>query len=376
MISTLPQDLVEEILSRAPVKSLRRLRSTCKRWYHQALFKDPRFIKKHFDKTRQYHALMLNHKACSLSSILHGANFDAETILGVDGLSLVDPHDNELVDVTKAFHCHGMLLCTHPKSNSLVVWNPFSGKTRWVQPQKHYNSAYAMGYDKNELCRNYKILMLPCYYDHGKLGSWKKLDATLEGDLRFEIYEFGSDSWRSVDVITTQAYLQPGGVSLKGDTYWVLSNHKGFDYSLLSFDFSKERLQRLCVPTSHDEPFNSDTMALSVVREEHLLLLYQSNETLMVNIWITEEIETTFVSWCMFLKVDLKPHVHFIWNPTSFFIIDMEKKVVLCCHGSRDISDQFCMLRMVPGGGMSRWYLPTRPWHVPTLFGYVPEELA
>uniref|UniRef100_A0A0D3BBX1 F-box associated beta-propeller type 1 domain-containing protein n=1 Tax=Brassica oleracea var. oleracea TaxID=109376 RepID=A0A0D3BBX1_BRAOL len=146
-----------------------------------------------------------------------------------------------------------MLLCTHPKSNRLVVWNPFSGKTRWIQPQKHYNSAYAMGYDKNELCHNYKILRLPCYYDHGKLGSWKKLDANLEGDLRFEIYEFGSNSWRSVDVITTQAYLQPGGVSLKGDTYWVLSNHKGFDYSLLSFDFSEERLQRLCVPTSHDE---------------------------------------------------------------------------------------------------------------------------
>ncbi|CAN6819836.1 unnamed protein product [Brassica oleracea] len=219
-----------------------------------------------------------------------------------------------------------------PKSNRLVVWNPFSGQTRWIQPQKHYNGAYAMGYDKNELCHNYKILRLPCYYNHGKLGSWKKLDVNLEGDLRFEIYEFGSNSWRSVDVITTQAYLQPGGVSLKGDTYWVLSNHKGFDYSLLSFDFSEERLQRLCVPTSHDEPFNSDTMALSVVREEHLLLLYQSNETLMVNISITEEIDPTFVSWCMFLKVDLKPHVHFISNPMSFFTIDMEKKVVLCCH--------------------------------------------
>ena len=116
-------------------------------------------------------------------------------------------------------------------------------------------------------------------------------------------------------------------------------------------------------------------MALSVVREEHLLLLYQSNETLMVNIWITEEIDPTFVSWCMFLKVNLKTHVHFISNPTSFFIIDMEKKVVLCCHGYRDISHRFCMLRLVPSG-VSRWYLPTRPWRVPTLFGYVPEELT
>ncbi|KAG2315848.1 hypothetical protein Bca4012_066693 [Brassica carinata] len=96
----------------------------------------------------------------------------------------------------------------------------------------------------------------------------------------------------------------------------------------------------------------------------------------MVNIWITEEVETTFVSWYRFSKVDLKPHVHFILNPMSFFVIDMEKEVVLCCHGSRDVrDDRFCMLRMSPSG-ISRWYLPTRPCHVPTLFGYVPEELA
>ncbi|KAJ4869963.1 putative F-box protein [Raphanus sativus] len=373
MISTLPQELVEEILSRVPVTSLRSLRSTCKGWFHQALFKDPRFIKKHFDKTRQYHALMLNHKVCSVISI-HGANCDAETIFGVDGLTVVDLHDN----VTKAFHhCDGLLLCTHPKSNMLVVRNPFSGKTRWIQQQKpYYNSAYAMGYDKNELCHNYKILRLPCYYDHGKPESWKKLDVTtLEGDLRLEIYEFGSNSWRSLDAVTTQAFLQPCGVSLKGDTYWLSSNHKVFDYSLLSFDFSKESLQRLCVPSSLYEPCDSDTMALSVVREEHLLLLYQSKKTLLVEIWITDEIETTFASWCMFLIVDLKPHVHFIWNPMSFFITDMEKEVVLCCHGFRDVSNRFCVLRMVPSG-ISRWYLPTRAWHVPTLFGYVPAELA
>ncbi|KAL9284353.1 putative F-box domain-containing protein [Arabidopsis thaliana] len=49
MISDLPEDLIEEILYRVPVASLRSLRATCKRWYHQALFKDPRFIKKYND---------------------------------------------------------------------------------------------------------------------------------------------------------------------------------------------------------------------------------------------------------------------------------------------------------------------------------------
>ena len=48
IMSDLPQDLVDEILSRVPATSLKRLRSTCKRW--NALFKDRVFTEKHFHK--------------------------------------------------------------------------------------------------------------------------------------------------------------------------------------------------------------------------------------------------------------------------------------------------------------------------------------
>ncbi|KAL9306906.1 putative F-box domain-containing protein [Arabidopsis thaliana] len=47
MLSNLPYDLIDEILSRVPTKSLIRLRSTCKRW--NSLFDDHGFSKKHFD---------------------------------------------------------------------------------------------------------------------------------------------------------------------------------------------------------------------------------------------------------------------------------------------------------------------------------------
>ncbi|CAA7018995.1 unnamed protein product [Microthlaspi erraticum] len=58
MISDLPEDLVEEILSRVPATSLKPLRSTCKRW--KAFFKTPRFAVKHFrNAPKQSHVVML-----------------------------------------------------------------------------------------------------------------------------------------------------------------------------------------------------------------------------------------------------------------------------------------------------------------------------
>ncbi|CAF1704934.1 putative F-box protein At3g17560 [Brassica napus] len=387
MISDLPQDLIEEILSRVPVKSLRKLRSTCKRWYHQALFKDPRFIKKHFDKTaRQYHALMvIGSWVRSVSSVLDRSVLTTETDLVLGGrISLNVPNsDGALVDVSNAFHCDGILLCTNHEANMLVAWNPFSGQTRWLQPHtRNYFGIYALGYDKNELFCNYKILRFPCR--NGKLSVWEKPAVTPESDdLKPEIYEFRTNSWRSLDaIITPQAFINTCGVSLKGSTYWV---SRGKGYSLLRFDFSTERFQPLCAPIGHDD--HSGTMTLSVVGGERISLFYQSQETREVEIWMSDEIETTFVSWSKFLTIDVVDP--FFSNSMSFFIIDEEKKVFLCCDKR---GESFLLVCFVVGEeeyiatpsislrwlsiSVERihiWCLPS--FNATRLLGYVPKEL-
>ncbi|CAH8261948.1 unnamed protein product [Arabidopsis lyrata] len=56
-MSDLPLDLVEELLSRVPATSLKRLRSTCKKW--NALLNNRRFTEKHFrEASKQSHALL------------------------------------------------------------------------------------------------------------------------------------------------------------------------------------------------------------------------------------------------------------------------------------------------------------------------------
>ncbi|CDY18111.1 BnaA01g23720D [Brassica napus] len=133
MISDLPHHLLEEILSRVPATTLKRLQPTCKQW--NALLKDQIFTEKHNRKApKQPLLLMLKEfRVCPVS---------------------------------------------------LVVWNPFLGETKWIQASSHYKkkSSFALGYKNNKSCRDYKILR---YWQ-----SCKSEDQVVE----FEIYELSSDS--------------------------------------------------------------------------------------------------------------------------------------------------------------------------------------
>ncbi|XP_010472449.1 PREDICTED: putative F-box protein At3g17560 [Camelina sativa] len=360
-ISDLPQKLIDEILSRVTMISLRRLRYDFKRL--KDLLKDPIFIKKQIANarsTRKYHVLVvLKYRVYSMCSYINEIAMN-DAPLFKRGIKLNDPYHNNLeVDLSQAFHCEGILLCT-TKSNMFVVWNMFTGQSKWVeqQTQCQIDDVYALGYVYKELCHGYKILKFRDSY-HKEL----------------EIYEFSSNSWRNLDAFSPEGYLKSRGVSLKGDVYWLFERiNQGNEYSLLSFDFWTETLQCLCVPFQWKEG-RHDTIALSAVREEHLSLLYQREATQKMEIWITNEIETTSVSWKRFLTVDFKPHPHMFSRDMSFFI-DEEKKIAVCCE--KDQEDRIFNKVYIVGEDeykVSRGFgfFDYRGYNsCPTMFGYVP----
>ena len=173
----------EEILCRVPATSLKRLRATCKLW--NGLFNNRRFAKIHFDRSaKKFLFLMLKneYRIRSLSVELKGE------------LGLLDPLHSVQFKITHVFHCDGLLLCTYEGYHRLVVWNPCTGQTKWLNhPVSRYkgyitytpggNITYTLGcyQDKKSHNRNYKIL---------RLVEWEK-------NQRFEIYEIKSDSWRT-----------------------------------------------------------------------------------------------------------------------------------------------------------------------------------
>uniref|UniRef100_A0A1J3DR84 Putative F-box protein n=1 Tax=Noccaea caerulescens TaxID=107243 RepID=A0A1J3DR84_NOCCA len=316
-LCTLPSEIEEEILSRVPIKSLRLLRATGKRWYHHPLFKDPRFIKRYSDRTpRKYHKeIVLNEfRIQSLSSYVDHRRISPSRFL------LMDPVSNEKVDIAHAFHCDGILLCTNTKDKRFVAWKPFSGQTRWIQPREigvsSYRS-YALGYDNKELCRSYKILR------------------SLE-DQTVEIYEFKSDSWRNLDDVSPGGSFESLGVSLKGNAYWISRRGGAKEYSLLEFDFSTERFQNHYLPFHEADCLGPyvlkeclNNLALSVVKEDRLCLFYESKTKSKTEIWMSSEIgETASVSWFKFLAEDATP---FFTRHVSFYVDD-EVKIAYCFY--------------------------------------------
>ncbi|KFK38929.1 hypothetical protein AALP_AA3G178600 [Arabis alpina] len=322
----LPRDLVEEeILSRIPATSLKRLRSTCKRW--NRLFKrDLRFARNHSDKSlKEFLVLILTHqfRICPMKLNLHGVTPSVE----VKGeLSLTDPHSNnsDQFDICEVFHCDGFLLCTD--MSRLVVWNPITGQTRWIKGCRNENYSYVLGYcqDKESCVKRYKLLSYDC-----------------DGNNKYkpQIYDFSSDSWRILDhdIIDPGWRITPFSlkVSLKGNAYLFAKNEKNC-ISLLRFDFATEKSSGH-VPLPY-QCSRFQTLNISVVREEKISVLLQRNRTSKTEVWVTNKIdETKEVLWSKVLALDLSFDLQI--SREGRFLIDEEKKVVVCCERWIDPED-------------------------------------
>ncbi|KAG7577720.1 F-box domain [Arabidopsis thaliana x Arabidopsis arenosa] len=315
----LPKDLVEEILCLVPATSLKRLRSTCKRW-NRLFIDDKRFARKHTDKAaKQFLPLMLtkNYRICPI-------NVNTPSLEVKNELSLLDPHCKNSAaqfNIDRVFHCDGLLLCTSQKESRFVVWNPLTGVTKWIELGDRYNEgmAFVLGYDNKSCNKSYKILSFNfCNKDS-------------------EIYEFSSDSWRVIDDIKPRHYLEYSRkcVSLKGNTYWfgIDRRRRLWDPSmaLLEFDFGTEKFGYVPLPRPC-QVHGFEASNLSVVRDEKLSVLLEDGSTSKTEVWVTNKIgENNVVSWSKVLA--LYPRADF-WHGASC-LLDEEKKVVLCCKSKR-----------------------------------------
>ncbi|AEE76675.1 unnamed protein product [Arabidopsis thaliana] len=235
---------------------------------------------------------------------------------------------DEVDDISQVFHCDGLLLCisiTQAKTR-LVVWNPYWGHTRSIEPTHQFNKfdsySYALGYDKSS--KSHKILRcITCLRPHFH---------------EFIIYDFNSNSWRVFHVTPDwQLGTINSGVSLKGNAFWVAeekyyeTSETNEEFFLLSFDFTRETFGPL-LPLPFQFVESEDALSVSNVRDEQLAVLYQPWDTLMMEIWVTSKIEPNAVSWNskVFLSVSIRKLIgpQFQFCLGSFFI-DEEKKVAV-----------------------------------------------
>ncbi|XP_013608329.1 PREDICTED: putative F-box protein At3g20030 isoform X3 [Brassica oleracea var. oleracea] len=305
-ISDLSLDLVEKIVYRVPITSIGAVRSTCKLLNRLCKNRIWLYLE---EKRHQFLGFMVkNYKLCLIKFYLHGILDEEEfvdpSIKGIIGDSLLNQ-----VDVTKVFHCDGLLLCvTKDKEEvdrtSLVVWNPYLGQIRWIQrPRNNYH----------------------------------RLDS--------------SDSWRVLNITPDYdtTFFQRG-VSLKGNAYFFATEKLRVvteeEYTpephkfLICFDFTIESFgPPLPLPFNL---YTGDTGTLSSLRDEKLAALYQCCDMAEVEIWVTTKIEVpNALSWIPFLRIDLEPFTGFdlqFQHGGASFFIEEEKKIAVVFH--LDSSDQ------------------------------------
>ncbi|XP_010490397.2 PREDICTED: F-box protein At5g42460-like [Camelina sativa] len=331
MMSELSRDLVEEVLIRVPLTSLRAVRLTCKKL--NDVSKDRSFIKKHIVEAKKKQVMnefemimVMDYKVYLMNVDLH-SNVDPYITLKGTLFSLKDDanhhHHHQVDDIVGFFHCNGLLLCIIRNLNSrLVVWNPYFGETRWIQPRSRYDmlDSYALGYDEK---KKYKILR---FVDDSYVFREE------ERICEFELYSFESDSWKVVFDVPPEWKIEFNhrGLSVKGNTYWYATDRRGQDVAfLICFDFTTEKFGP-CLPL----PFNAspsceDIVTLSSVGEEQFAVLFQDDDTLRMEIWVTSKVQPTEVSWNkLFLVVDMGPLTGFAFLLGTFFI-DQKKNVAM-----------------------------------------------
>nr|XP_025884893.1 F-box/kelch-repeat protein At3g23880-like [Solanum lycopersicum] len=209
-----PREIISNILSRLPVKTLLRFRCVSKQWRN--LISKPNFIASHF---RHSSSLQLSGSSILIGSRHHESNHHV--------VSLYNPPES-VVQVDSPFPCffpnmyivgpcHGFICLFNPPWGELItLWNPSMRKYKMVEltdslpsPGLHFLTSIGMAFDyqHNELL----ILRIFCVGimfevpNHvevysSKSGKWKKL----KNEMIFHIVEFTCN------------------VIVKGVAYWLV----------------------------------------------------------------------------------------------------------------------------------------------------------
>ncbi|XP_059432374.1 F-box/kelch-repeat protein At3g06240-like [Corylus avellana] len=283
MAATLPYEIMEEILSRLPIKSLCRLRCVSKLW--RFLISDPHFIKMHLKRRSMHKVFMSFIYRCKIQFFDYEALFNGDDDQNSAVKNLQLPVETGSIRSAKLLgSCNG-LLCLGLGERNVIVWNPCIREYKKLQePQGEGDGSYGFGYDS---CNDdYKLVRVI----RGN-GSEKMINV--------DVFSLKTSSWRRICYGGCKFdLLDPMGTFFNGSVYWQAKHGGDTDRMTLivSFDLVEEKFRELPKP---DGSFAAGPM-LGVLGE--CLCACCSEFRKGVELWAMEE-EGAEVSWIKLANV-------------------------------------------------------------------------
>ncbi|XP_058768910.1 F-box/kelch-repeat protein At3g23880-like [Vicia villosa] len=300
----LPEELVAEVLSYLPAKSLTQLRCVSKSW--NTLISDPQFIKLHLQRSKKNRNLT-QILCMSLGSYI--LPFPLNTLLNnpsiINSTKDYFPYNPKyryiFVGSCNGLFCFVLTLykITYPENTWFQLWNPATNTLSKIYTMPNFDyfrfSGFSFGYDNS--ADTYKFV----YFRPNKL----------------EIFSFGSNVWKIIQLPHTVPLNHLNRVPYKrkflseamylNDTIYLLAREIAKQIVIISLKLGNDTYSKLLPPQDFVEV--SLHLPTIHVMEESLYFSHHTQEIDFI-IWKMTEFGTE-KCWIQFLKIsyeDLNIH--------------------------------------------------------------------
>ncbi|XP_051139152.1 F-box protein At3g07870-like [Andrographis paniculata] len=290
LLANLPSEIIIDIISRLPVRSIIRCKRVCKSWLN--LLNTPEFIESHHSKSTPGLAV-LQYQLPEIFLML----FEVE--------DEIEPEHHELhyIPITefdvqafmRLFHsiviqgsAKGLLLLREisQEPDSLYICNPITREYTKISSletkKRYYPTVVTYGFGVSSLTGQYKVIRI----SHDRVLDPDTQELLSIPRNECHIYALQTGSWRSIRSGEPMEYnCRSNGVLLNGSLHWFVKDLKG-SFLISCLDLERE------VFTTFSSPFHLPESQKSLVElaalEGSLCLCDNSSENEIV-IWIMKE---------------------------------------------------------------------------------------
>lgn len=278
---SLPEEIIYQILTRLPVKSLLQFRSVSKLWL--ALISSPQFIHTHLgqsirDTSLKHHNIMLssthpyNHLTiCSVYSVFDDISCD---VIQPD-YPMKDPHNHVWV-----VGCVNGLVCLAVEEYTLFLWNPATRKSRRLRSPDvvlDYGCYLIYGFGYDQVADDYKVVGMFCFFRSGG-----------EYDTTVKVYSSKEDIWRKIGDFPFGIPFDDSGKFASGSLHWAASGDMRSgspdSWLIVAFNLATENYVEIAQPNFG----NSEHDLTLGVLGESLCILCNYGRTIM-DVWVMKE---------------------------------------------------------------------------------------
>lgn len=275
--SCITEEIVSDILSRLPVKSLKRFQCVCKPWNDLIPEIDT-------NRFRLLYSPLLANPNPLLSIDYEALN------KGNDGVAITKLQCPDVVKRNTSLKflgsCNGLVCLEMEEQDGIVLWNPSTRETKLFSkppPIGNESQFYGFGYDPST--EDYKVMM--GHSDHMKTV--------------IEVFSVKRNTWRAhMDLCCVDLSFHDQGCFLNGALHWIKLGY--MSSSIISFDLAQESFMET-VPLPHCEPGDTkDLTSLGIGTTRNCLFVHSGPDTSDFNIWVMKEFGVR-ESWTKVLNI-------------------------------------------------------------------------